>query len=113
GRFFAEDLLDEGSVADVAVDEAEAVFRRLEIAPTRGISFQVGEVLTVAGVGQGVQHDDAVARVAGEPVVDEVRADEAGASGDQQSSHSMDLRAVRQWTGSSPRADQVADLSST
>ena len=43
------------------------------------------EALPVSGVGQQVVGDDVVVRVLLEPVVDEVRADEAGRAGDEKS----------------------------
>ena len=60
------------AVADVALDEHDPVLDRREVRP-------------VARVGQEVVDDDVVVRVVLEPVVDEVRADEAGAAGDEKS----------------------------
>ena len=47
-------------------------------------SLDVVEVGAVAGVGEQVERDDVVVRMALEPVADEVRADEPGAAGDEQ-----------------------------
>ncbi len=60
------------AVADVAVHEAEA-----------RVVLEIGQVLAVAGVGEGVEHDD---RVVGgrENVADEVGADESGGARDEQ-----------------------------
>ena len=68
----AERPLGRLAVADVAVTNTMR-------------SSTVGEVGTVSRIGQEVVHDDVVRRVAGEPVVDEVRADEPGPAGDEQS----------------------------
>ena len=64
---------DEGRVADVAADEEVARVGR-----------EVREVRGVARVGQGVQVDDRAVGVARELVAHEVRADEAGAAGDEE-----------------------------
>ena len=64
--------LGEVEVADVAVDEGRAV-------------RDVVEVRLVARVGEGVVGDDDVVGVPLDPVADEVRADEAGAAGDEES----------------------------
>ena len=66
-----EDLLDERLVADVAVDEGD-----------RTALFQRGDGRLVAGIGECVQHDDDIARVALGPETHEVRADETGSAGD-------------------------------
>ena len=63
-------LLRELDVADVALDEDDPV-------------LDVDEARAVAGVRQQVVGDDVVVRVLLEPVVDEVRADEAGPAGDE------------------------------
>ena len=59
-------------VADVALDEGDPV-------------LDVGQVGPVAGVGQHVEGHHRVLGVVLDPVPDEVRADEAGAAGDEQS----------------------------
>src|SRR3954451_2077 len=66
-----DDVAHELGVADVAVDERQALVRH-----------HVGEVLDVAGIGQRVERDDVVRRVR-QQVADEVRRDEAGAAGDE------------------------------
>ena len=66
-----EQPLTELEVADVPVDELDPV-------------LHVGEAAAVAGIRQEVEDDDAVVGMAFEPVVDEVRADEAGAAGDDE-----------------------------
>ena len=50
------------------------------------VAVQAGQVLAVAGVGQGVQVDDGLCAGVGrgQPVEDEVAADEAGAAGDKE-----------------------------
>ena len=48
-----------------------------------GAVADVGEVLLAAGVGELVEHGDGVA-VLGDPLADEVRADEAGSAADEQ-----------------------------
>jgi hypothetical protein len=45
------------------------------------IFFQVGEVLTITGIRQGVQHDDSVGRVFFQHVADEVASYKPGSSG--------------------------------
>ena len=65
-----DDAVQQFGVADIAHDELHAV---------RG---QAGDVLGVAGVGQLVQDGDVDARVVVHDVVDEVAADEAAASSD-------------------------------
>ena len=64
---------DEIGVADVADDELHAV--------------QPVEIGAVARIGQRVEHDDAVLGMGLAPMMHEVRADEAGAAGDDQISH--------------------------
>lgn len=49
-----------------------------------GYSVEVG---AVAGVGERVEHDDDVVWMALTPATHEVYADEAGATGDEQTSH--------------------------
>ena len=67
-----ERLRREVEVGDVALHEHDPV-------------LDIREARAVAGVGEEVVDDDVVVRVALEPVVDEVRADEAGSAGDEQS----------------------------
>ena len=71
--------LDERGVADVALDEAVALAER----PT----FDVEQVVWVAGVGQLVEVHDLVTVVIGQEMADEVAADEARSARDQDSSH--------------------------
>ncbi len=66
----AQDVLDDVEVGDVGLDER---------------NVGAFEIRPVSGVGQKVERDDAVVRVPLEPVVDEVRADEAGRAGDEDS----------------------------
>ncbi len=79
-----KEALDEGAVADVTLYKhiaalAAGFFRRLPIA-----RLDIGEVFEVAGIGEGVEIDDAPRKIwAPEEPVDEVRADEAGAAGDE------------------------------
>jgi len=68
---FGEQFADQGAVADVALDEDVAL-----------VAVQAGEVLQVAGVGEFVEIEDRLV-VLSQPVEDEVRADEAGAAGDE------------------------------
>ena len=67
------------AVGDVALDQLEAIGR------------QALEVLAPARVGELVEHPDRVLREALEAIVDEARADEAGAAGDEQP-HCRDRR---------------------
>src|SRR5215470_6215837 len=60
-------------VADVALDERVA-----------RVALEIGQVGGISRVGQLVEIDDAVVRVRGEDVADEVGADEAAAAGDQE-----------------------------
>ena len=66
-----EDTLDRVAVANVGADEA-----------IPRVAVQRGEVEGVAGVSQLVEVHDRLAGV-GQPVQDEIRADEAGAAGDE------------------------------
>ena len=68
----AQRPLGELAVADVPLDEDDPV-------------LDGREALPVARVGQQVVGDDVVVRIALEPVVDEVRADEPGRAGDEKS----------------------------
>ena len=68
----AHDGIDHHAVGDVAAHEA--------VARMRG---NVGKVLQIAGIRQGVEVDDVILRMMLQDVADEVRADEAGAAGDQ------------------------------
>ena len=79
----AEELVDERRVRDVALDEAEAIL---------GQAVEGGEV---AGVGELVEHGDRVVGVR-ERVVDEVRADEAGAAG-HEDSHGFRMSPDGDW----------------
>ncbi len=67
-RVLLERPLDQLAVRDVALDQRDAV----------------RHVLAHAGVREQVEDDDVVAGMPVEPVADEVRADEAGAAGDEQ-----------------------------
>ena len=71
-----DDLLDVRGIADVALDERQAL-----------VAEQVGDVRRVAGVGERVHdHDLVIGRAQQMPA--EVRADEAGAAGDEHACHS-------------------------
>ena len=67
----AERRLGQLAIADVALHEHDPVLDGREVRP-------------VARVREQVVDDDVVVRVALEPVVDEVRADEPGAAGDEE-----------------------------
>src|SRR4051794_41024155 len=60
---------DSRHLANVSLDE-EYVFYALKVG-------------AIAGIGQGIEHDDPVPRMGPPPVPDEVRADEAGAASDE------------------------------
>ena len=64
------DVLDDVQVGDVRLDERNALLGAVEVRP-------------VSRVGQEVERDDRVVGMPLEPVVDEVRADEAGRAGDE------------------------------
>nr|BFF13325.1 hypothetical protein GCM10025699_46280 [Microbacterium flavescens] len=85
GVDLGEEPVEQGAVADVALDEGVA----------RGVG-DGGEVRLVARVGQGVEHDHLGAFEARvgvfEGASDEVRADEAGAAGDE------DFHTVPWWS---------------
>ena len=70
-----DELGDERGVANVAVDERQAL-----------VAHHVGEVLEIAGVRQRVERDHLVPRVR-QQVADHVRGDEAGAAGDENAFH--------------------------
>ena len=78
-----EEFGDEVEVADVALDENVA-----------RVALQGGEVLEVAGVGQRVEIDDRLIGL-GQPVEDEVAADEAGSAGDEDRVHWISVRILR------------------
>ena len=67
---------DEGAVADIAPDEAEA-----------GVGQQLPEVVRVPGVGQGVEAQQPEVRMPLQHVPEEIRADESGAAGDEDGGH--------------------------
>ncbi len=67
------DPLYQQGIIDVALYEAETT-----------VLFQPFQIMTVAGVGEGVQGDERGAGMLLQPVVAEVGADEAGGSGHQQ-----------------------------
>ena len=71
----ADDLADEPGVADVAVDELES-----------RMAHDVGEVLEVPRIRERVERDHLVRRVL-EQVADEVRRDEPGPAGDEDTAH--------------------------
>ncbi|MNY39799.1 hypothetical protein D3C86_1745020 [compost metagenome] len=71
GVGLGRERVDEGRVADVAVDEAEA-----------GVGLKILEARQVAGVGQRVEDDDLVLGMLVQDVAREVGADETGAAGD-------------------------------
>ena len=87
----AKRLLGELAVADVSLHEDDPVLDRREALP-------------VAGVGQQVVGDDVVVRMLLEPVVDEVRADEAGRAGDEKSHGQRLASELRRDTRAGPRA---------
>ncbi len=102
-RTLAQQPLDGVRVADIPVDEIV------------GDAVEAG---AVAGVGQRVEDDDRLVRMRRPPEADEVRADEAGTTGDEKG-HASSLIArrqsrssARQWRGM-PVIAQVALLSST
>ena len=64
-------------VAYVAVHEGVAV----------AVLFHVVQARRVGGVGEQVVVHDTVVRVVGEPVADEIRADETGTAGDEDRGH--------------------------
>ena len=76
-----DELRDERGVANVA-------FHQCDIG-------HVGDIGRVAGIGQRVQHDDAVIGRHLAPVADEVRADETRASGNDQIGHAPTLSLPR------------------
>jgi len=47
-----------------------------------GITLKIAKILSVTGVGEGIEIDDVVVGVTGTPEADEVGSDEAGAAGD-------------------------------
>jgi hypothetical protein len=73
---FAKQSLDQGAVANVPPNEAKFG------PPHRGL-----KVGCIAGVSQRIEYHKTLARIVTESVVNEVRADEAGTAGDQDSSH--------------------------
>ena len=70
-----QQAVNQRAVADVAMDEGVA-----------RVAVQAGQVLAVAGVGQRVQGDDGLCAGVGrgQPVENEVAADEAGTAGDEE-----------------------------
>ncbi len=74
--FLAQEFFHARPVANVTDHESEA---RLRLAAV--------EVSPVPGVGERVQHHHAITRVGGEPVLGEMRTDEARTAGDEQSTH--------------------------
>jgi hypothetical protein len=75
----AEQRLHQLLRPDVAVNEREA-----GMLPRR---LQAGQI---ARVGQGIQHDHLILGMPGQPIVDEVGADESGTAGYQQPLHAPD-----------------------
>ena len=75
GLVLGEQFGDEVEVADVTLDEGVA-----------RVSLERGEVFEVAGVGQRIEVDDGLVGM-GQPVEDEVAADEAGAACDEDIAH--------------------------
>ena len=61
-----QEVLDQGRIADIAVDEAEIL-----VCPRR---FEIGDV---PGIGQRIQDDHGIVWVFTQPVVHEVRADKS------------------------------------
>ena len=78
GPVLGQQPRDQVAVADVAVDEDMV-----------GIAVQPTERVQIAGVGQGIQVDDANA--AGNRIEDEVTADETGSAGDKPRRHLISL----------------------
>ena len=68
-----ERLGDESLVADVPVNEVHPAF-----------SLELGDGAAVPGIGQGVEHDELILRMAPGPVAHEVGTDEARAACDEQ-----------------------------
>ena len=71
-----DDALDRACVANIAAHEAVA-----------RIIADIGQIAQVASIGQLVIHDDAIVGIFIEQVVDEIGADEASATGDQEVFH--------------------------
>ena len=63
--------VDQGFIGDIALDDADAV--------AEGV-----QRLAAAGVGQGIEHGDGGLGVITRGAVDEIRPDEARATGDQE-----------------------------
>ena len=73
-----EHFRHEFAIADVTVNESISL-----------ITCDRLEARLVAGVSQRIQNDDAVVRIIRRPILDKVRADEAGAAGHEQASHRL------------------------
>jgi hypothetical protein len=89
-----QQLLDERTVGDVAVDEAKG---RLIIGHA-----QAGEI---ACIGERIEHHHTLLRMLLQPVVDEVATDESGSAGHKQARHSSPParpRAARRANAPSP-----------
>ena len=71
-------------VADVAAHEGE-----LRLRPD---GFEAGQI---PGVGQGVEHDDAIGRMRAQPVMDEVGADEPGTTGHEETTQGSETWIAR------------------
>jgi len=72
----AQQVFDQGLVADIPVDES--------VAPRAG---QLDQVVLAAGVRQEVQGDDPAGGCRAQRLANEMRPDETGAAGDQETSH--------------------------
>ena len=90
-------LLGQGAVTDVTLDEDDGI-------------FDVGQIRSVAGVGEHVIGDDVVLRMLFDPVADEVRPDETGSSRHEKAHKGESVAAIFRLLGDgSTRGRPAAD----
>ena len=77
----AQEILDERGVADAAVNETQL-----------GTFLGARQSREIAGIRQRIEDDEPLARMPRQPVMHEIRTDEAGASGDEQATQSAYLQ---------------------
>ncbi len=80
----AQQQFDQLAIADIALHKTEV-----------RVTHQRTQSFDIAGIGQGIQHHDAVCRMVGQPVVDKVSPDKAGTAGNKQFSHDKFLAESR------------------
>jgi hypothetical protein len=74
--FFAQELLDQGRIADCTVNKAQL-----------WTILSQREICLITGIGQGIEDYNPIPGLAAQPIEDEVRPDESSPAGYEESCH--------------------------